>query len=126
MSATSASALNAPYNAAKAGVVALAKTLRLEVAEAGVAVGVAYFSYIGTETARRAVEDPIMADVMARMPKGLMRPIPVERAAAAVVRGIERRSRRVVVPGAAVVSVLFPELAQRLTEFALRPRRRRP
>ena len=125
LSATSAGPYNAPYNAAKAGVVALAKTLRLEVASSGVEVGVAYFSYIATDAARRAVEDPIMAEVMGRMPAAMMRPIPVAKAAAAVVAGIARRSRRVVVPRSGIASVLFPEMAQRLTEVVLRPRHNR-
>lgn len=125
LSATSAGPYNAPYNAAKAGVVALAKTLRLEVASSGVEVGVAYFSYIATDAARRAVEDPIMMEVMGRMPAAMLRPIPVAKAAAAVVAGIARRSRRVVVPRSGIASVLFPEMAQRLTEFVLRPRPRR-
>ena len=125
LSATSAGPYNAPYNAAKAGVVALAKTLRLEVASTGMEVGVAYFSYIATDTARRAVDDPIMAEVMGRMPAAMLRPIPVAKAAAAVVAGIARRSRRVVVPRSGIASVLFPEMAQRLTEFVLRPGGRR-
>jgi hypothetical protein len=66
-----------------------------------------------------------MAEVMGRMPAAMMRPIPVAKAAAAVVAGIAGRSRRVVVPRSGIASVLFPEMAQRLTELVLRPRHNR-
>lgn len=45
---------NAAYSAAKAGVVALAKTLRVEVAARGVAVGLLYLGPVDTETGRAA------------------------------------------------------------------------
>lgn len=57
---------NAAYNAAKAGVVALAKTMRMELAPQGIAVGIADVTYADTETARRAVEDPRMHEVLVR------------------------------------------------------------
>jgi NAD(P)-dependent dehydrogenase (short-subunit alcohol dehydrogenase family) len=107
---------NAAYNTAKAGVVAFAKTLRLEVRPDGVAVGIVYFGYVDTATARRSVSHPAMAPIMAKMPKTAQRPVPVERAAAAIVRAIERRSARVVVPRALLVAVLLPEFVQSLTE----------
>jgi len=107
---------NAAYNAAKAGVVAFAKTLRLEVRANGVAVGIVYFGYVDTETARRSVTHPAMAPIMAKMPRRAREPVPVERAAAAIARAIERRSARVVVPRSLLVAVLLPEFVQSLTE----------
>ncbi len=89
---------NAAYNAAKAGVVAFAKTLRLELRSHGTAVGTIYFGYVDTETARRSVGHPATAPIMARMPKRTREPVPVEHAAGAIVRAVERRSRRVVTP----------------------------
>jgi NAD(P)-dependent dehydrogenase (short-subunit alcohol dehydrogenase family) len=114
---------NAAYNAAKAGVVAVAKTLRLELSGSGVAVGVAYFSYIDTDTGRASVESPVMADVMARIPSRMLTPTPVRVAAAGVVRGIDRRQRRVLVPRSGWAAVMFPELAHAIAERLLRERR---
>jgi NAD(P)-dependent dehydrogenase (short-subunit alcohol dehydrogenase family) len=107
---------NAAYNAAKAGVVAMAKTLRLEVRGYGVRVGIAYFGYIDTVEGRRAVEDPAMADVMARAPARMRNPSPVDHAAAALVRSVERRSNRVVVPRSLAASIQVPELVQAISE----------
>ena len=111
---------NWAYSAAKAGVVALGRTLRLETRGTGVDVGIAYFGYVDTPTARRSVEHPAMAPIMASIPGPMRRPVPVERAAAGLVRAIERRARRVVVPRSMAVAVELPELAQRLSERAVR------
>lgn len=96
---------NAAYNAAKAGVVAFAKTLRLELRSHGAAVGIIYFGYVDTETARRSSGHPAMAPIMARMPKRTREPVPVEHAAGAIVRAVERRSRRVVTPRSLTLGV---------------------
>ena len=110
---------NAAYNAAKAGVVAFAKTLRIEVRPDGVAVGIVYFGYVDTATARRAVSHPAMAPIMAKMPGRIRAPVPVEDAANAIVTAIERRARRVVVPRSLSLAVLLPELVQSLSERLL-------
>ena len=107
---------NAAYNAAKAGVAAMAKTLRLEVRRYGVRVGITYFGYIDTLEGRRAVEHPAMAEVMARAPARMRTPIPVDQAAAAIVRSIEHRSPRVVVPRSLVAAIEIPELVQSVSE----------
>jgi len=107
---------NAAYNAAKAGVIAFAKTLRLELRPEGAAVGIIYFGYVDTETARRSVVHPAMAPIMAKLPRRTREPIPVERAAAAIVRAIETRSRRVVIPRSLTLGVLVPEVVQSLSE----------
>src|SRR5437763_9771074 len=92
LAATSHAPLMAPYAAAKAGVEAFATCLRLEVAEKGVDVGVAYFSFIDTDMVREGRE-------LARRqsgkepPRPMARPAPVANAARGIVRGIERRSQ---------------------------------
>jgi len=88
------------YSATKAGIEAFANSLRVEVRHRGVDVGVAYFSWIDTEMVRGAA-DPEHRD-FAFMRGGLRGPFaktyPVSKAAEAVVRGIERRSRWVACP----------------------------
>jgi NAD(P)-dependent dehydrogenase (short-subunit alcohol dehydrogenase family) len=88
------------YGASKSGLEQLLNVLRIEVAHLGVDVGVAYFSWIDTDMVRGAeVQHPGFA----AMRKGLRGPagktLPVADAAEAIVRGVERRSRRVVAPG---------------------------
>jgi len=84
---------NAAYNAAKAGVVALAKTMRMELAPQGIAVGIADVTYADTETARRAVEDPRMQEVLSVMPGGGLTRRAWRRSAAILPRS-SRRCRR--------------------------------
>lgn len=107
---------NAAYNAAKAGVAAMAKTLRFEVRGQGVRVGIAYFGYIDTAEGHRAVEHPAMADVMARAPARMRTPTPVDHAAMALVRSVERRSSRVVVPRSLSAAIEILERVQAVAE----------
>ena len=106
------------YGASKAGLEQLLNVLRLEVRHLGVDVGVAYFSWIDTDMTRGAESHHAG---FAAMRKGLRGPagktLPVGDAADAIVRGVQRRSRRVVAPG--FVAALFrlrglvPELIDR-------------
>ena len=88
------------YGASKAGLEQLLNVLRIEVRHLGVDVGVAYFSWIDTDMVRGAESHH---PGFAAMRKGLRGPagrtLPVGDAADAIVRGVERRSRRVVAPG---------------------------
>jgi NAD(P)-dependent dehydrogenase (short-subunit alcohol dehydrogenase family) len=116
VSGTTPGPFNAAYNAAKAGVAAMAKTLRLEVRADGMRVGIANFGYVDTAEGRRAVEHPAMAEVMARAPARMRMPIPVDQAATALVRAIERRSARVVEPRSLAAAVVAPEIVQPVSE----------
>jgi NAD(P)-dependent dehydrogenase (short-subunit alcohol dehydrogenase family) len=106
------------YAASKAGLEQLLNVLRVEVRHLGVDVGVAYFSWIDTEMVR-GVERQHPG--FAAMREGLRGPagktLPVARAADAIARGVQRRSRRVVAPGfvGAVYRLrgLIPELLDR-------------
>jgi len=100
----------AAYNASKAAVHALANTLRQEVAGRGVDVGVVYFNAIDTETGRRSVGHPQMAPLRIER---YMKLRPVEEAAEAIVRAIERRSRRVYFPRQARLPSAAPGFMQR-------------
>jgi NAD(P)-dependent dehydrogenase (short-subunit alcohol dehydrogenase family) len=86
------------YAVAKAGVEALGNGLRLELKHHGVDVGVAYFSWIGTDMVRGGDEHPAFRLFRSRLKGPFARTHPPALAAEAVVAGIERRSRVVVAP----------------------------
>lgn len=89
----------APYAAAKSGVEQLGNALRLELAHRGVGVGVAHPSWIDTDLVRDARSDFSRFDEMLRgLPGPLGRVTPVRSCAAALVRAIARRKRKVFVP----------------------------
>jgi NAD(P)-dependent dehydrogenase (short-subunit alcohol dehydrogenase family) len=100
--------LHAAYNSSKAGLNAFANTLRLEVQGLGVDIGVAHLIYTATETGRGAVEHPLMRGLSGLRAMKLQ---PVEKTAAMLVRGIERRSRTVITP-AAHLALLTPDVFQ--------------
>jgi NAD(P)-dependent dehydrogenase (short-subunit alcohol dehydrogenase family) len=107
------------YSASKAGVEALADSLRIELAPSGARVGVAYFAELdtdmvrqgfGTEAARR------MSEIGPRR-----RPVtPLEAGIDAIERGIARRARRVVAPWWVAPLLPMRMLAQRVVEVATR------
>jgi len=90
--------LMSAYCASKAAVEAMANSLRIEVAHRGVAVGVAYFSWIDTEMVTGTSERRPFAYMRSTLKPPFDRTYPVADAAAAVVRGVERRPRVVVAP----------------------------
>ena len=111
--------LHAAYNSSKAGLQALANTLRLEVQGLGVDIGVAHNIYTATQTGREAVEHPLIRGLPG-LPK--MKPQPVEKTASMLVRGIEQRSRTIIVP-AARLAVLAPDIFQLAVERMARRHR---
>jgi len=86
------------YAASKAAIESLGRTLRIEVAHHGVDVGIGYFAFLDTPLVDRIEADPAAARSRAAMPAALRRTYPVAGAAAAVVRGIERRADTIVYP----------------------------
>lgn len=107
------------YAASKAGAEAVGNALRTELIGRGVDVGVAYFGYIDTEMVSTARADPVIAKFEGRAsgPRWFEKTYPVSDAGRAIVRGIERRRRRVVWPRQAFsilyLRVLFPRLTER-------------
>src|SRR5205823_1467928 len=81
--------LNA-YGVSKAGVEALGRALRMELAHTGTRVGVAYFGIVDTDLVRDATSQPAIARTRAMLPRLVDRPVPVGVAGQAIVRGIER------------------------------------
>ncbi|GAB2888610.1 SDR family oxidoreductase [Nocardioides pacificus] len=108
----------AAYNASKAGVEHFACALRLEVAHQGVEVGIAHMSWVDTPLVQDAKADlSAFAELISRLPGPLKRTIPVEECVAGFVRAIERRSRRVYVPGfVRIIGWLKPVVTSRLGE----------
>lgn len=124
--ASLAAAMHAPlmahYAASKAAVEALADSLRGELIGTDTDVGVAYFTFIDTDMVRTAFTDARVQQENGKMPKFLRKKYPVSEAGKALVRGIERRSRRVVFPRTVLPVILAPGPLQNLLEFGLRKR----
>ena len=116
LSAVTNGPMNAAYNAAKAGVVAMARTMRLDLRHAGVVIGLSYLTYTDTPTARRAVEDPRMQAILQGVRGASLKPIPLEIVARRYVRAIARRDRRVLFDRSSRLVVAMPELAQSILE----------
>ena len=112
----------AAYAAAKSGVEQFANALRLEVAHKGVAVGSAHPCWIDTDLVRDARHDLGAFDrLLHRLPAPFGTVTPVEDCAGALVRGIERRKRKVFVPRSlAFFSAIRQLLSSPLGESVLR------
>jgi NAD(P)-dependent dehydrogenase (short-subunit alcohol dehydrogenase family) len=87
-----------PYSTSKAGVEALAKCVRVEVAHLGVDVGVAYFGWIDTDMVRGGEEHPAFTFMRSRLRGPLGKTLPVSKAGEAIVAGIEKRAKIVAEP----------------------------
>lgn len=91
---------NAAYCAAKAGADHFANVLRLEVAHHGVDVGSAHMSWVDTALAQEAFADlPAAARGRAALPRPLRGTVSLRECGERFERGIDRRARRIDVPG---------------------------
>src|SRR4051812_26759063 len=86
------------YSAAKAGVDALGRTLRIELRSHGVSVGVAYFLFLNTPMVTEREGSLVSQATRSRVPSVIGRVRPLEPAIDRVVAAIERRSRAVFAP----------------------------
>jgi NAD(P)-dependent dehydrogenase (short-subunit alcohol dehydrogenase family) len=102
----------AAYGASKAGAESLAATLRLELAQYGVAVGSAHPGWIDTDIVRGSERDiPTFAKLRSQMPWPLNSTMAVEDCAGRLVDAMERRAYRVYIPGGVrLISGLRPLL----------------
>jgi NAD(P)-dependent dehydrogenase (short-subunit alcohol dehydrogenase family) len=101
--ASLAAALHSPgmaaYAASKAGAEAFADSLRAELKQLGVDVGVGYFSWIDTDMLRGADAHPALGGLRNELPGPFGKTYSVSAVGKAVATGIEERRRWVVVPG---------------------------
>jgi NAD(P)-dependent dehydrogenase (short-subunit alcohol dehydrogenase family) len=110
---------NSAYATAKAGVESLGRSLRTELAPHGASASVAYFGFIDTRMVQDAFEDPVAKRFEGTFPSFVTRRSTPDRAAAAVVDGIESRAPRIVHPGwwkavSALRGVVNPLLDRRM------------
>lgn len=88
-----------PYAMSKAAVEQLGRALRLELAQHGASASVAYFGFIDTEMVRRGIDaDPMAEEMLSVLPRPLRKRLTPTQAGDAVVRGIEERRPRIIVP----------------------------
>jgi NAD(P)-dependent dehydrogenase (short-subunit alcohol dehydrogenase family) len=88
-----------PYAMSKAAVEQLGRALRVELVPHGASATVAYFGFIETEMVHRAIDADALADQLrSTLPKPLLKRLSPDVAGEAIVRGIERRSPRVIRP----------------------------
>jgi NAD(P)-dependent dehydrogenase (short-subunit alcohol dehydrogenase family) len=107
------------YCASKAGVEALADSLRIELAPSGARVGVAYFAELDTDMVRRGF-GTAAAQRVAEIRRPGRSVAPLASGVDAIERGIARRSRRVVAPRWVAPVLPMRMLAQRVIELATR------
>jgi NAD(P)-dependent dehydrogenase (short-subunit alcohol dehydrogenase family) len=86
------------YAASKAGVEALGRVLRAELAPHGVKVGVAYYLFLATPMVTGGEQMASFRELKGRLPGPIGRTHPLEPAIEATVAGIERRARIVAYP----------------------------
>jgi NAD(P)-dependent dehydrogenase (short-subunit alcohol dehydrogenase family) len=115
--------LASPYAVSKAGVEALGRALRAELAPLGASAGVVYFGWVDTDLVRDSLDrrdDGFGARALGEiLPGFLLRRISPETAGAAIVRALEQRSPRIFAPSvwryiAALRGLLSPVLDRRL------------
>ena len=105
-----------PYAMSKAAVEQLGRGLRAELDAHGVTTTVGYFSLIDTDMIRHGVDsDPIANEILAALPKSLLKRLQPEQAATALAEGLAKRSPRVMEPArwkplSAVRGILAPAL----------------
>jgi NAD(P)-dependent dehydrogenase (short-subunit alcohol dehydrogenase family) len=118
-----AAALHPPllgaYSASKAGVEALADSLRIELAPSGARVGVAYFAELDTDMVRQGF-GTAAAKRMGESRFVGRRVAPLDAGIDAIERGIARRARHVVAPRWVAPLLPMRMLAQRAVEVATR------
>lgn len=107
------------YGVSKAGVEALARAARIELAPLGVTVGVAHFGFIDTPLVSNLIADPLMARLDTMLPAALRAKARPQDAAGALADGIERRAARTIFPWIYVPQYLLRGVLGPLTDALL-------
>jgi NAD(P)-dependent dehydrogenase (short-subunit alcohol dehydrogenase family) len=108
------------YSAAKAGVEALANTLRIELAPSGARVGVAYFGELDTDMVSRGFGTRSAA-ALRFFNKGPFSGVsPLDVGIEAIERGVASRARTVVAPRSVAFALHTRMFAQRVVDRAAR------
>lgn len=89
---------NTPYAVAKAGVEALGRSLRVELAPHGASASVAYFGWVDTKLVQDAFDQEDSGRIRELSPEWLLKRITPDEAGAGLVRGIEECAPRIFVP----------------------------
>jgi short-subunit dehydrogenase len=115
------------YAASKSGVEQFGNVLRLELLHRNVRVGVAHPSWINTDLVRDAQEDmKSFGETLRTLPGAFGVVTSVEDCAAALVKAIERRRRKVYVPSSlAGLAAVRQFLTSRASEYIMRRQTRR-
>ena len=88
-----------PYAMSKAAVEQLGRGLRVELAAHGVSTSIAYFSLIETNMIKQGVDDdPAVDELLATLPRPLLKRLQPDTAAIALADGLAQRSPRVMEP----------------------------
>ena len=88
-----------PYAVAKAGVEALGRALRVELAIHGAGATVAHFGFVDTVMVQEGFDDdPLGTDSLDVLPSFMTRRLTPAQAAEALITGIEKRAPRVIAP----------------------------
>ena len=112
----------AAYTASKAGAEAFGDALRVELAHTGTKVGVAYFSFIDTDMVRRGFDRPSARAGRERLGAPFSRWAPISEAGDAIVEGVQRRARHVMVPRSLKPLLYLRSLVQPLAEWQAKRR----
>ncbi len=113
-------AMMSAYTASKAGVEALGDALRAELAHTGTKVGVAYFSFIDTDMVRRGFDRPSAQEGRRRLGGAFSNWAPVSDVGDAIVEGVARRARHVMVPKSLRPVLYLRSIVQPLAEWQQR------
>jgi NAD(P)-dependent dehydrogenase (short-subunit alcohol dehydrogenase family) len=110
-----------PYAMSKAAVEQLGRGLRVELAAHGVSTTIAYFSLIETNMIKQGVDgDPVVDELLAALPRPLLKRLQPDTAATALAGGLAHRSPRIMEPSrwkplSALRGLIAPALDSHLT-----------
>jgi NAD(P)-dependent dehydrogenase (short-subunit alcohol dehydrogenase family) len=110
-----------PYAMSKAAVEQLGRGLRVELAPHGVSTTIAYFSLIETNMIKQGVDgDPVVDELLAALPRPLLKRLQPDTAATALANGLAHRSPRIMEPSrwkplSALRGLIAPAMDSHLT-----------